>query len=662
METIDLFLSITQETNSHAAYFLRKWNVDRKQLVEEFNRTYQRTVDKKQPTKPNKKNWVDNVLNDYCDNLNQLAQDGKIDPVIGREAELEEIAQVLARRSKSNVLLIGDPGVGKTAVAEGLAYKIVNGMVPNYLKDYTVYNLEIGTLLAGSKYRGEFEEKFKEVMAALNEKGKTILFIDEAHQMKGAGAGSNSSVDFANLIKPALSRGDIKVIASTTWEEYSQSFEKDRALMRRFYKLNVDEPTPAIAKDILTGLRVHFEKFHGGRISDEAIESAVELSVRYQTDRRLPDKAIDLIDMSCAKLKISNPEFIVLKEHILEAISKTTKIPMDAFNDNTSNNLGQLEDNIKDRLFGQDDAINSVLEKIYVAKAGLKSINKPIGNFLFLGPTGTGKTELAKLLSENLSMKLLRFDMSEFQEKHTVAKLIGAPPGYVGYDDSNLAGGLLISEIEKNPHCIILMDEIEKAHPDVSNILLSMMDEGMVTGSNGKKADCRHAIIILTSNLGASDNERNNIGFGRDLERDGEDDEAVKKFFKPEFRNRLDGIVKFNKLDMLSMRKIVTKFVNELNDLLAEKSIKIRATEAMVDHLIDIGFDKKMGARPLARKINDIIKVPLSKKILFDHVPTSSTVTVDYQNNEVLFQVLEPLDIDVIENKTVDKNGFIIVE
>ena len=667
IETIDLYLSITQEPESYAAYFLLKWNIDRRQLVQFFNEHYQRNANNVNNNKKekNKDKWVDEVLGTYCDNLNVLAQVGKIDPVIGREYELEEISQVLARRSKSNVLMIGDPGVGKTAIAEGLAYKIVEGQVPEYLKDYTVYNLEIGSLLAGSKFRGEFEEKFKDVLAALIEKGKAILFVDEAHQMKGAGAGSQSSVDFANLIKPALSRGDIKVIASTTFEEYTQSFEKDRALMRRFYKLNIDEPTPAIAKDILKGLKNQFETFHTGTITDEAIDAAVELSVRYQTDRRLPDKAIDLIDMSCARLKIKEPNFTVTKQNIIETISKATKIPMDSFTSEKTTNLTQLEFNIKNRLFGQESAIDTVLEKIYVAKAGLKSVNKPIGNFLFLGPTGTGKTEFAKLLSENLSMKLIRFDMGEFQEKHTVAKLIGAPPGYVGYEDSNLGGGLLISEIEKNPHSIILMDEIEKAHPDVTNILLSMMDEGVVTSSNGKKADCRHTIVILTSNLGSADNERNNIGFGRELERSGEDDDAVKRFFKPEFRNRLDGIVKFNKLDQLSMKKIVTKFLNELNELLVDKNIKVSATESMIQHLVEVGFDSKLGARPLTRKINDLIKVPLSKKILFEDINAGSIV-VNFVNNEVTFTLREPITMEFVEEKTnektIDDNDIIIVE
>ena len=662
MLPIDLFLSISQEPNSHAAYFLLKWGINRKALVDFFtqeNAEHLGRVTNKKDTA--KKDYADRILDEYCTNLNQQVLDGKIDPVIGRAIELEEIAQVLARRSKSNVLMIGDPGVGKTAIAEGLAHKIIHGEVPEYLKPYTVYNLEIGSLLAGSKYRGEFEEKLKDVLNALGQKGKTILFIDEAHQMQGAGAGGSSSVDFANMLKPALAKGNIKVIASTTFEEYTQSFEKDRALMRRFYKLNIDEPTPAVAKDILYGLRQHFEKFHAGIIDDEAIETAVDLSVRYQTDKRLPDKAIDLIDMSCARLKIKNPDFIVGKLDIVETIAKATKIPKEnLLSEKATENLITLESTIKDKLYGQDTAVDEVLEKIYVAKAGMKSHNKPVGNFLFLGPTGTGKTEFAKLLSDNLSMKLLRYDMSEYQEKHSMAKLIGAPPGYVGYEDGNLGGGLLISEVERNPHSIILLDEIEKAHPDISNLLLQIMDEGFITGSNGKKADCRNSILILTSNLGSADGEQNAIGFGRSLTKEGTDDEAAKKFFKPEFRNRLDAVIKFNKLDKISMKKIVVKFLNELNDLLVEKNIKVHTTEALVDHLTEVGFDPTMGARPLSRKINELIKVPLSKKILFEHVEAGSIVTADYQDDSVKFTIIPPT-MDLLENKTVDENGIIVV-
>ena len=477
--------------------------------------------------------------------------------------------------------------------------------------------------------------------------------------MRGAGSGSGSNVDFANMIKPALTKGKIKVIASTTWEEYTQSFEKDRALMRRFYRLTVDEPTPAVAKDILRGLKTHFEKFHGGKISDEALDAAVDLSVRYQTDKKLPDKAIDLVDTAAAKLKIRSVDWTVGRKHIVETLSKFTKVPEDQIgNAESSKSLEGLDVKIKDKLFGQDASVDSVLEKIYVSRAGLKALNKPIGSFLFTGPTGTGKTELAKLLCENLGMKLLRYDMSEYQEKHSIAKLIGAPPGYVGYDDSNLGGGLLISDIEKNPNSIILFDEVEKAHPDVTNILLTMMDEGLITSSNGKKADCRNSIIILTSNLGAADNERNNIGFGRDLQKTGEDDKAVKEFFKPEFRNRLDGICKFNKLEQLSMKKIVAKFINEMNDLLTDKHIKVRLTEAATDHLVAEGFDSKMGARPLARKINELIKVPLSKKMLFENVPVNSVIVADYADGAVVFDV----QASVAALPTIDSNGYIVLD
>ena len=658
MQIIDLFLSIMGESNSHANYFIAKHGVDRARLVEFYNKHYNESSGRRSATK----NRANEILEEFCEDLNKQAQEGKIDPVIGREAELEEITQVLAKRNKSNILMVGDPGVGKTAIAEGLAKKIVDGEVPDYLKGFTVYNLDIGSLLAGSKYRGEFEEKLKDVLKALNVRGNSILFIDEAHQMRGAGSGSGSNVDFANMIKPALTKGRIKVIASTTWEEYTQSFEKDRALMRRFQRLTVDEPTPTVAKDILRGLRTHFEKFHGGTISDEAIDTAVDLSVRYQTDKKLPDKAIDLIDTSCARLKIAQTDWTVNRRHIIESLSKTVKLPADQIageSEGDNRAITVLEPKIKARLFGQDTAVESVLERIYVSRAGLKPLNKPVGSFLFLGPTGTGKTELAKLLAEYLGMKLLRYDMSEYQEKHSVAKLIGAPPGYVGYDDSNLGGGLLISDIEKNPNCIILFDEIEKAHPDVSNILLTVMDEGMITASNGKKADCRNAVLIMTSNLGAADNERNHIGFGRSLEKSGEDDKAVKEFFKPEFRNRLDAVCKFNKLDTSSLRYIVAKFISEMNDLLSEKHIKVKLTDAAVDHMIEQGYDNKMGARPLARKINDMIKVPLSRKILFEKLPNHILVVVDYKDEKIEFDV-QAINLPILP--TIDSNGYIILD
>ena len=656
MQVIDLFVSIANEQNSHASYFMIRHGMDRQKIADFFQENYQEGKGRKNATKQR----ATEVLNEYCEDLNQQAKDGKIDPVIGREFEIDEIAHVLAKRNKSNVLMVGDPGVGKTAIAEGLAKKIVDGDVPDYLKGYTVFNLDIGSLLAGSKYRGEFEEKLRDVIKALNVRGNCILFIDEAHQMRGAGAGSGSNVDFANMIKPALTKGRIKVIASTTWEEYTQSFEKDRALMRRFYRMTVDEPSPQVAKDILRGLKPKFEEFHGGIISDDAIEAAVDLSVRYQSDKKLPDKAIDLIDTAAAKLKINAIDWTVTRTNIVETLSKFTRLPADQIsNVESSKSLIGLDMQIKDRLYGQNTAVDTVLEKIYVSRAGLKALNKPIGSFLFLGPTGTGKTELAKLLTENLGMKLLRYDMSEYQEKHSVSRLIGAPPGYVGYEDGNLGGGLLISDIEKNPNAIILFDEVEKAHPDVTNILLTMMDEGLITASNGKKADCRNCIIILTSNLGAADNERNNIGFGRDLERSGEDDRAVKDFFKPEFRNRLDAICKFNKLDQISMKKIVSKFINEMNELLTDKHLRVKLSEAAVDHMVEQGFDSKMGARPLSRKINELIKVPLSKKILFENVPPNSTVFVDYANSKITFDV-QPLITSILP--TIDSNGYIVLD
>jgi len=653
LQLMDLLLSIQSETNSFAQYFAVKHGLTREKMLELFA-LVDADGENKKVVNASK---AERILEHYCDNLNKKVAEGKIDPVIGREFETNEIIEVMARKNKNNVLLIGDPGVGKTAIAEGLALAIEANTVPEFLQGYVVYNLDIGSLLAGSKYRGDFEEKVKEVVKALTVKGKAILFIDEAHQMKGAGStGSNASVDFSNMIKPAIGKGKIKVMASTTWEEYSNSFEKDRALMRRFQRITVDEPTAEVAKEILTGLKSVFEKFHGGTVTNASIDAAVDLSVRYQTDKKLPDKAIDLIDSTCARLKLSTAIWTVTRADIIDSIAKMTKIPADQIGNQKA--IVNFEAIIKEKLYGQDQAVDTVLEKIYVSRAGLKAINKPVGSFLFTGPTGTGKTELAKLLAENLGMKLLRYDMSEYQERHTVAKLVGAPPGYVGYDDGNLGGGMLISDIEKNPNSVILMDEIEKAHPDVTNVLLQMMDEGMITSSNGKKANCRNTVIILTSNLGAADNENNTIGFGDELQKTGEDDKAVKKYFAPEFRNRLDGTVKFKKLDELSMRKIVAKYLVEINDLLLDKSLKVKLTETAIGELVEQGFDPKMGARPLQRKMNEEIKVPLSKKMLFETIIPGSTITVDFQVDKFTFTVDSP------ENTThkVDDDGFIILE
>lgn len=639
MLPVDLYISIMAETNSHSVYYMEKFGMNQEAILETAFATHEGSG----MAVSLSEGQVNEILKEYCDNLNELAIAGKIDPVIGRQDELDEIIDVLAKRNKRNILMVGDPGVGKTAVAEGLALKITQGLVPDYLKEYEVFNLDIGHMVAGSKYRGDFEEKLKNVLKALKVKEKCILFIDEAHQMKGAGStGDKAGPDFANMIKPALNKGDIKVIASTTWEEYGQSFEKDRALMRRFYRLTINEPSIEDSKKILKGLKPYFEEFHGGKITNAAIDAAVELSVRYQHDLRLPDKAIDLIDTACAKEKVKGGKFSINRKHIAAVISKATSIPLDQIGSVSDGGAEQaksivdLDANIKKVVFGQDEAIDTVVEKVYIAKAGLKSHTKPTGSFLFSGPTGVGKTELAKQLAEILGLKLLRYNMSDYMEKHSVAKLIGAPPGYVGFDDGAAAGGLLINDIQQNPYCLLLLDEVEKAHPDVVNVLLALMDDGKLQGSNGKGADFRNGILVMTANLGAREGDGNRIGFG-DQERTGEDDKATKEFFSPEFRNRLDAIVKFKKLDTLHIKRIVNKFVKELNELIKERGHKIRLSESAVAEIVRIGYDPKMGARPIERTINDKIKVPVSKMILFGDLPSGATIRVDLVEGEFIF-------------------------
>jgi len=663
LQTIDLFQSIMAEERSHSYYFFMKFGVAKHSLTEFFNMNYTGENEEEMHLQMAKE-----VMDEFTVNLNEQAQNKKIDPVIGRETEIEEMCQVLAKRNKSNVLLIGEPGVGKTAIAEGLAARINAGNVPEYLKNSKIFNLDVGGLIAGTKYRGEFEERLKEIISAAKKLPGTIIFIDEAHQMKGAGAGGNSGPDFMQMLKPALAKGEVKVIASTTWEDYTSSFEKDRAFMRRFYRLTVEEPTPEVAKDILTGLNKYFMDFHKAKIFPEAIEAAVDLSVRHQSDRKLPDKAIDLIDSACARQRfLGHKNFKIRKHNIIEELSKATRIPIEHLNSEETKSLAEIDVHIKTKLYGQDQVIDTVVNKIMVSKAGLKSINKPIGTFLLLGPTGSGKTEFAKLLAEYSQAKLLRFDMSEYQEKHTVARLIGAPPGYVGYEDGNLGGGMLVSEIEKNPHSIILFDEIEKAHPDVSNVLLQLMDEGFITSTNGKKADARNTVILMTSNLGAMDNEMNNIGFSQGLEKTGEEDKAVKNFFKPEFRNRLDGVCKFKHLSTEVVRKIVGKFKEEINDLLSEKGVKIEFMEKAVAQLAELGYDKKMGARPLARVIEDKVKIPLSKKILFESVPEGSLILIDYVDNQFTITINKgELDhneeLQAESTPQVNKSGLIVLD
>jgi ATP-dependent Clp protease ATP-binding subunit ClpA len=493
-------------------------------------------------------------------------------------------------------------------------------------------------LLAGSKYRGDFEERIKAVLTALEKKGNIILFIDEAHMMNGAGAANGSANDLANILKPMLTKGTMKVIASTTWEEYRKHFEKDRALMRRFQRVTVDEPTPELTVKIVKGIRKYYEQYHNVKITDAAIEQAVKMSIKYMPDKKLPDKAIDIIDCSAARFKIKDQDAetavsVVDIEEIMFEVSKMTNMPFETVSEKESKNLADLESNLKNSVFGQESAISNLLDKIFVAQAGMKIPNKPIGCFLFVGPTGCGKTETAKQLSDKMGMPLVRFDMSEYQEKHSVARLIGAPPGYVGFEDN---AGQLITKLQETPNCVLLLDEIEKAHPDVSNILLQFMDNGFVTGSNGKQADGRNCILIMTSNLGAADNERNTIGFG-DLAKDGEDDKAVKKFFAPEFRNRLDAIVKFGGLSIDTVKVIVDKFMRDLNTQIKDKGVEIILTDDSRDWLAKNGYNSKMGARPLNRLIDNEIKSPVSRKILFGDLKNGGKVFVNVVDEKLDF-------------------------
>jgi ATP-dependent Clp protease ATP-binding subunit ClpA len=632
VSAIDVLLSIFSEKKSYGAYFLKTHKVNKENLADLISaenildESAIGTSGSEQRLRPNQ---ADKILKNYCENLNQKYFEKKIDPVIGREEELEVLKQILARRNKNNVLIVGDPGVGKTAIVEGLARRIAKNKtdVPEYLKDHIVFSLDVSSMLAGSKFRGDFEERLKLVLNALDQKGKAILFVDEAHIMVGAGTTGQGGMDLANMMKPVLTKGNIKVIASTTWEEYRKFFEKDRALMRRFQRIQIGEPSNDTCIKILKGIKQYYEKFHGCTITDEACEDAVEYSQKFIADKKLPDKAIDIIDSSCARLRLNSVQNGKIDhDEIIHEISKQTGISIEQLSQKQAINLKTLEEKMKLQVFGQDDALNTIIDKILVSRAGLKSLNKPVGSFLFLGPTGCGKTETARQLAKTLGVELVRFDMSEYQEKHSISKLIGSPPGYVGYEDSNMGGGILINEIEKNPHAVILFDEVEKAHRDVSNMLLQVMDYGTVTGSNGKKADARNIILILTSNLGAEEMERASLGFG-EVERTDDQDET-KKFFAPEFRNRLDAIVKFKKLPKDVMIKIVNKFLLELNSMTIEKGVEVNATPEAVEYLVKKGFNDKLGARPLQRIIDNEIKKPLSRMILFGDLPQGGRVEV----------------------------------
>ena len=643
IEISDVFLSILSEKKSYA-YFITQQAGVQKQNFQDYIST---EFDRHEEADTNENMGIANkALREFTTDLNAAVKSNKIDPIIGRSEELEQVALALGRRSKSNVLMVGEPGVGKTAIAEGLAFNIVHGSVPEFLKEYNVYTLDIGSMLAGSKYRGDFEERFKLVLQALQKKGKTIMFIDEAHMISGAGAsGQNSSNDMANMLKPALTKGNLKVVASTTWEEYRKFFEKDRALMRRFQRVSIDEPSKENTIKILNGIKQYYESYHDTTITDDAIEAAVKLSVKYQTDKKLPDKAIDLIDVACSRFKVNNQfeNKIVTEDNIQFELAKMINLPEEQVKERESENLAHLEDNLKSVVYGQDNAIEDIVDKILVAQAGLKSENKPIGSFVFMGPTGVGKTELSKQLADQMGVKLVRFDMSEYQEKHSVSKLIGSPPGYVGFEED---AGQLITKLQENPNCVLLLDEIEKAHPDVSTILLQIMDNGKVTGSNGKEADARNCTLILTTNLGAQEAEKNAIGFGESMDKDYEDTD-FKKYFPPEFRNRLDGVITFGKLDKPVMMKIVGKFLLELKQQVKDKDIAIDITDEALDFLVEKGFNPKMGARPLQRVIDNQIKRPLSKKILFGDLKNGGSVTIDFRNEEI------QLDCVIEENEVV---------
>jgi len=581
------------------------------------------------------------ALEAYCVNLNQKAKDGKIDPLIGRQMEIERCIEVLCRRSKNNPILVGDPGVGKTAIAEGLAKMIVDREVPEILNDAVIWSLDMGSLLAGTRYRGDFEERLKAVMKEVGELEKGILFIDEIHTIIGAGATSGGAMDASNLLKPALQNGEVRCMGSTTFKEYKQHFEKDRALSRRFRKIDVVEPNVEDAVKILTGLKSVFEDFHGLRYTNDAIRSAVELSARYMTDRKLPDKAIDVIDEAGATqwLTPASKRRKTIGVREIEAIvAKIARIPPKQVSKDDAQSLKSLETDLKRVVFGQDEAISALSSAIKLSRAGLREPNKPIGSYLFTGPTGVGKTEVTRQLANILGVEIHRFDMSEYMERHSVSRLIGAPPGYVGYDE----GGVLTESVRRRPHCVVLLDEIEKAHPDLFNVLLQVMDNGTLTDAVGRKVDFRNVILVMTTNAGASDAAKNSIGFGRGR-KDDEQEEALKRLFTPEFRNRLDSVITFGGLTPEIIEKVVEKFVLQLEIQLADRNVTIELSPAARDWLAKRGFDAEFGARPLARVISENVKKPMAEELLFGKLSKGGTVKIGVtkKTDELSFKYVE---------------------
>jgi ATP-dependent Clp protease ATP-binding subunit ClpA len=633
----NVLVALFSERESHAAYFLQEQDMTRYDAVNFIAHGMPKRAGAAQPRPIRGASETEDgervvkqgseALAAYCVNLNKKAKEGKIDPLIGREAEVLRAIQILCRRQKNNPLLVGDPGVGKTAIAEGLARKINERQVPEVLSDATIFSLDMGSLLAGTRYRGDFEERLKSVMKELENHPKAILFIDEIHTVIGAGATSGGAMDASNLLKPALQSGQLRCMGSTTYKEYRQHFEKDRALARRFQKIDVNEPSIPDSIKILMGLKPYFEDYHKVKYTDDAVKAAVELSARHMGDRKLPDKAIDVIDESGASMMLlpqKERKNVIDVAEVEEVVSRMARIPPKSVSKNDSEMLASLPGDLKRVVFGQDNAIDQLAAAIKMARAGLREPQKPIGCYLFAGPTGVGKTEVARSLANIMGIELLRFDMSEYMERHTVSRLIGAPPGYVGYDQ----GGLLTDGVDQHPHCVLLLDEIEKAHPDLFNILLQVMDHGALTDANGKKADFRNVILIMTTNAGAADAARQGIGFGRG-KKDEENEEAIKRLFSPEFRNRLDASIHFNGLPPEVVRNVVQKFIIQLEGQLAERNVQIEITDKAADWLATRGYDESFGARPLSRLINEQVKKPMADELLFGKLKDGGIVKID---------------------------------